>query len=421
MRNVFDQYAQPENRVTHALMTALAEDRALLRSFLRELVRVQPPAAGNKLQVLEQQYPGEAEPSEEELERKGVPDGWIFDNNGWCVFIETKVLAKLTAAQIRRHRQTALRRGFGTVTAVAIAPVLPASPPPDTVFLEWRRVYAWLRAHSRGSPWAARAADYLEIAEAKLIESKRFMEGTLTMFAGFPFGHEYPFTYLEAKRVLGLALGELRGRRDLKRRLHMDPRVPGRSAITGRQSDGVWDFLSLSSVSDGSTFTHHPHLTLGITASAIEAMVTVPNAVNSTMRRNLKTLGEDGFRELTKKVLQGMKPLLRRHEGAAPWFRGIQRRYPSQRSKPFVDARIDFDLRTAVPSGEPKVQPRWLSAAYDSFVSKEGSNYQIQMGMIFPYDRCPELRKAASIELVAKAWLACEPLVSIGRRTRGQR
>ena len=121
-------------------MTALAEDRSLLGRFMHELVRVKPPVPAAKLQVLEQQYPGEAEPSEEELERRGIPDGWIFDGNGWCIFIESTVLATLSAGQIRSHHATALRRGFRTVTAVAIAPVLRGSPPPNTVLLEWRTV-----------------------------------------------------------------------------------------------------------------------------------------------------------------------------------------------------------------------------------------------------------------------------------------
>ena len=79
LRNVFDQYSQPENRITHALMTALDQDRKLLGLFLRELVKVKPPCHPKKLAVLEQQYPGEEEPSEEELERRGIPDGWIYD------------------------------------------------------------------------------------------------------------------------------------------------------------------------------------------------------------------------------------------------------------------------------------------------------------------------------------------------------
>ena len=144
--------------------------------------------------------------------------------------------------------------------------------------------------------------------------------------------------------------------------------------------------------------------------------MTVPHAVNNIMRRNLIKLGEAGFQALVKDVVDNLRPMLRDHEGAAPWFRGIQRRYPSQRAVPFVDARIDFDLRTAIPSGgSPKTQPRWLSAAYGSFVNKENSNYQIQMGVVFRYDRCPELQQANAIDLIASAWLACKPLIDLAR------
>jgi hypothetical protein len=416
LRNIFDQYSQPENRVTHAFMTAINEDRALLGLFLRELVKVKSPTDPRKLSVLEQQYPGEEEPNEDELERRGIPDGWIFDNEGWCVLIESKVIAKLTADQIYRHRRTAERRGFESITVVAITPHKPASLPPQTVLLEWRRVYAWLRRHSSRSMWAARAADYLEVAEAKLIDSEQFVEGTLTQFSGFPFGQDHPFTYLEGKRVLGLALGDLRSRRDLRERLGMKPAAAGRPAIRGRQGDAVWDFLSLTTGTKGENFTKYPHLTLGILSHAVEVVVTVPNAVNSVMRRNIIGLGEVGFKALANDIVTNLKPLLRKHKGAVPWFRGIQRRYPSQSAKPFVDAIIDFDLRTAVSTGgPPKTQPRWLSAAYSSFVSKKGTNYQIQMGVIFRYDLCPELRHADAVDLIASAWLACKPLVDLTR------
>ena len=128
------------------------------------------------------------------------------------------------------------------------------------------------------------------------------------MFAGFPFGRERPFTYLEGKRVLGLALGELRNRTDLKSRLGMNPKLPGRSAITGRQRAGIWDVLLLS---ESENFREHLHLTWGVSAQGIEAMVTVPDKVNSITRRNLKQLGEAGFRILTKEVVNNLEPLLR--------------------------------------------------------------------------------------------------------------
>jgi hypothetical protein len=49
MRNIFDQYAQPENRVTHALMTALDEDRVsigvqILTPYRRPILDADPPA-----------------------------------------------------------------------------------------------------------------------------------------------------------------------------------------------------------------------------------------------------------------------------------------------------------------------------------------------------------------------------------------
>src|SRR5262249_1590163 len=153
------------------------------------------------------------------------------------------------------HRRTAERRGFNAITAVAIAPNLPATLPPDTVLLEWRNVYAWLRRHTSTSAWASRAAEFLEIAEAKLIDSEQLVEGTLTTFSGFPFGRDHPFTYLEGKRVLELAMGALRQRRDLRDQLKMNPNAPGRPAITGRQSDAVWDFLSLASSGKAENFT----------------------------------------------------------------------------------------------------------------------------------------------------------------------
>jgi len=115
-------------------LSALNEDRRLLRLFLHELVKAKPPVDARKLVVLGQRYPGEEEPEseedEEELDRPGISDGWIVaEEQAWCVVIESKV--------IKRHRRTAERRGFTKVTAVAITPHVAAAVQ-DTVMLEWR-------------------------------------------------------------------------------------------------------------------------------------------------------------------------------------------------------------------------------------------------------------------------------------------
>ena len=73
----------------------------------------------------------------------------------------------------------------------------------------------------------------------------------------------------------------------------------------------------------------------------------------------------------------------------------------------YVDAIIDFDLRTAgkASKGGPKLQLRRLKTGYSSFVSKEGSNYEIQLGAIFRYERCPELRHPHATDLITRARL----------------
>jgi hypothetical protein len=157
-------------------------------------------------------------------------------------------------------------------------------------------------------------------------------------------------------------------------------------------------------------------------------MVTVPNAVNKQVRRNLEQLGEDGFRALIEEVNDNLEPLVRAHEGAKPWCYGTQRRWKSRSASSCEDALIRFDLRTAISASgppetsEPKKCPHWLSAAYTTSVDKKSLslNYQMGMGVDFFYEHCPELGRPDDIELIAKAWLACKPLVDLARRDQGR-
>jgi len=56
LRNVFDQYEQPENRLTHALVCTLASEHRLIRPFLRWLGASNVPPL-RELHLVEQQAP----------------------------------------------------------------------------------------------------------------------------------------------------------------------------------------------------------------------------------------------------------------------------------------------------------------------------------------------------------------------------
>ncbi len=77
MRNLFDQYKEPENRLTHALACCLAEDRTLLRRFVRWAALARPPAKA-RLEVLEQRIPSEPTVDLDDDPGHGLPKAGDF-------------------------------------------------------------------------------------------------------------------------------------------------------------------------------------------------------------------------------------------------------------------------------------------------------------------------------------------------------
>jgi hypothetical protein len=416
MRHLFDQYSQPENRLTHALVSALANDSGLLKKFIRWATGDKSPIS--ELNIVEQTLPGDEEPQDEsEAVRRGLPDGWIYDTEGWCLVIESKIESPLNRDQLERHRRTAERRGFTRINLLALVTDLPNPATlngTDVNVRRWADLYCWL-LRERQSEWAGRLASYMEVLEQKLVRDNYLREGTLTVFAGIPFGKDEPYNYFEGKRLLRLAMDELRQRADLKEQLGMDSEGEGRSAITGRDGTRIWNFLSLRQARDAKSFTEFPHLTLGIHEDLLITIVTVPNGIRREFRRNLLAGGREGFCALFRQILDNLNRSLKRAEGAAPWVELVQRRYPSQRSEPILDARLQFDLRTAFDGqnghgNAVKQQPHWLEAAYESLAEKN-SNLQLGVGAIFPYDRCPDVHNPEILNHVANVWLGCKPLI----------
>lgn len=413
MRNLFDQYSQPENRLTHALLSSLNADRALLQRFIAWSVGRK--VKGRQLGILEQSLPGDRPEllEEEESEKRGLPDGCIYDEQGWALLIETKFQAAATSDQIRRHVRTAARRGLvDCVVLVITVKSVPQRMGRQVFVRHWTDVYGWLQHQARSSLWARICKEYLEVAEAR---EATMDAGTLTMFSGIPFGKDEPYTYIQAKRLLGLLRDELCRDRRLERLVGMDPRSSGRGAITGRGGNYVWDYIGLKQARKADIFTQYPHLTLGIWSDRLEAYVTVPNNIRSRLRS--KMLGHDyeTFERLIAKVSTSLMAIIKTVPGAVPKIIVVQRHYPSQRSKPVHDCMLRFDPRTAVVAnkraqGQVKYQPQWLRAAYDALRSRR-SNLQFQMGIDFPYDQCPSVASRHIVRVCADVWLGCRPII----------
>ena len=411
MRNLFDQYTQPENRLSHALAICLHEDRTLLRKFLA-WIEAKPPVREGKLVVAEQNLPGDPPESEEEAERRGLPDIVIHDGNAWCLLVESKVQAELTDDQLTRHERTLRRRGFDNVVRVVLTKA-GVNVRGTIVALTWSGLYEWLGRDCAGREWAERLRAYLRDAELRLAREGYLTEGTLTMFDGFQFSSENPYTYGEGKRLLKLAMEELRKDRALKA-LGMDPDAQGRGAITGRGQRGVWDFLSLTDRPKHGSFTSYPHLTLSIHADHLQAAITIPNGVVSAVRRRLIDLGVEGLIELNAQILKRARQIMSR----GGWIEAyaVQQHFASQRSRAVVDARLDFKLETCHTGGDKarvKRQPEWVKL-FAELLSRKKANIQFGYVVHLPWGT-KGLDSRESLALIVESWQALKPLLDTVR------
>ena len=413
MRNVFDQYEQPENRLTHALLSSLDADRHLLAAFVRWVTGKKRPM--RQLVVHEQSFPDGDETDADADEGRGLPDGCISDGSGWALLIESKLTNRWDVGQLRRHRGTAARRGLPDCTILCLTVGRSnQTVPSQCVARQWTEVYAWLRQQA-GSEWARRCEHYFEIAEARLTAGNRLSGGALTMFTGIPFNVAEPYSYPQAKRILGLMRERLLHHAELRRTLDVNPDNPGLGAIKGTKGRSVWNYIALMGLRDR-YFTQYPHLTLSIHDDHLSSTFTVPNSVLPRLRRAILGASFEEFEARIEEVVGGISAVDGMAKGMRPVIVVVQRHFASQSAPASCDAMLHFDPRTAVTVKRGhdkgvKMQPQWLELAYEVFDHRH-SNMQFQIGAEFPYDRCAAVKSPAITDAVAAVWMACAPMLA---------
>ena len=412
MRNIFDQYEQPENRLTHALATVLEQDRVILLAFLKWLGVSETPKQ-TRLAITQQQVPGSLLDEAEGLQQKGLPDLAIFDDGNWAVLFECKVQAKVALNQLERHRATAQRNGYPSPWIVVLTvDNFPSEIAARTIFRTWRDVYAWFNVKSADSFWARQLVEFMRVFEQKMLSRDYQIRGTITVFDGLRFDEKNPYTYREAKRLIRLMGDLLQERKDLQK-IGVDPDGKRRTAITGQGTDGVWDFLPLSAARDAEQFTAFPHLTISLNRRYAVASITVPNGVKGGFRSKLSSLGIDGFLDVVRKIESNLRPVIKKSTGAKPMAYATQRHYRSQRSDAEVDGRIDVDLRTTIQGNGTlvKYQPEWIEAIYELLVHKK-ANIQLGFEVQFLYS-CETIRSDEAVDFFAASWIAMSPILGL--------
>ena len=120
--------------------------------MLRWLKSSKIPSLKN-IHISQQQVPGQ----EEEYEKKGqdgLPDACFYDDEGWAVLIESKVQAKISLSQLRRHVRTAARYGYENAKVVLIS----VDAPPKSMASDFHHVF-WSKITTKYTPAKIGARD----------------------------------------------------------------------------------------------------------------------------------------------------------------------------------------------------------------------------------------------------------------------
>ncbi|MFB0518300.1 MAG: hypothetical protein ACETWC_03350, partial [Acidobacteriota bacterium] len=155
--NIFNQYFQPENRVTNALLQVLSIDINLLRGFVKEVMKIDVSLSRSvKLSTLKEPY--------DKYDRKNlpiignesltIPDAFIYDEeNNLNIFIESKLDTTLYYAQLKNHCRGHYLKGFNNFLIcistdkeqpVVINDILKEAKNCKVIWLPWKTVYHWV-------------------------------------------------------------------------------------------------------------------------------------------------------------------------------------------------------------------------------------------------------------------------------------
>ena len=420
MRNIFDQYSEPENQLTHALMCVLAFDSKDCKAFCRWVLKVHripktleagEQGAGVKL--------GNRKPLEE---KRGIPDGFIQSKKDkWILLIESKVAAGLTADQLKRHKKSAQNRGYKTIHLIVITVEkgLPLSAPKDTINLTWEHIYSYFYAHP--GKLGKHLTDYMETLERKWTanekEGRRYMKnGCITKFTGISFRDPDDFNQADADRLIKLCFKDIRSKKA--------GRIPGadfNETAKRHAISGGWNFIPVNEMK-GAKHTTFPHYMMSIQSERVVVSVVLPNSLKTQFRNNLKKMGFPEFRNLLEAIVKNMAKVSRNRPGFQPYFETLQRRYKSIKSKPIIHSRIEGDIRVFFPNIGKKQHvspsPIELKNIYDAIFKKKGANIQVLFGMSAPIGQ-GVVAKPQLTDAVLEIWKTLTPLVSIclGRKS----
>lgn len=402
---LFDQYSNPENRLTHALMHTLAGSDKILQAFLAQVIGINRDGIGREVEITTQKRPFSQEDTDIE-KIDSVPDGWIIEKQGGVgVLIEVKdEKNSVRLDQLRSH----LKRleNYENPSLLVITPDLNQPKKIDAlaadskcaakiVWKSWNDLYVFFNRCRENLFHQMAKERYILNAMLEYLEQRREVLG----FQGIKF--RKGFDVEEAKKILAAEMEELKDTAQA-----FFPMLTGRrgAVTTAFSKSAVWDCFG---VPEG--FTSDIHITVSIHETYQDISLTVPHRARQRWKRLKSIFGSDENERALFKVLKEL-----RMEVPDLFLEFIQRHFLYQR-KGIRDAFLEFHMDTV---GEPfrddqskvKKFPIWFDALKEAILNKRMVNAQTMFKVRFYLEETPNIDNETFLITARKALEALYPL-----------
>lgn len=434
IRNVFDQYHQPENRLTHALIHVLAQNRRLTSQFIRRFASQSNPPRGTTYFFSCQSLPGDDKPQSDEedyVEQDSLPDAWIYDERGrWAVVLECKVTAGLRIDQLRRHISRARKEGYDEAHLLVITA---HEQEPQIVkklririscsWVNWSDIYEFFDQHS-GSHLESEFVNYLRVLEGRLM-ADGYEGPPLTKFTGIPFGPNDSYKEREAKVVLRALRANLLPQLAASKIL---PKID--ESTPPRPMTGTW-FMVRFRFASGQDFTKHPHLTVALTMGepdwkqfgSVWIQLVLPHNAKSEYWKRIRNIKKERLDKVLADVADRIRSWRRRKERDI-WepklTLQLHQRHFYAHTQWTRDGLLQFDLDTLLNKGHRasagvKRVPAWFEAAKAILAQSHRANFELALQARFPLSDQSISRCAGLVDAMAKSAEAFQPFLALLR------
>ncbi len=387
LRNLFDQYHQPENQVTNALLQTLETSDELKKRFFEKFVRI-PLKRNSKITLQCQKIPGEDE--NKPTTSGSVPDGLITDaENSIAVAIESKIgQDAINEKQLIKHLQ-----GIKEYKTHCLLVITPDAEQPKKldgsnldkekiVWHSWQEIYEWVKQEIQNFSQDGKNSDTATKYLLKNLGGFMSDKG-LTRFDGFRDFEDDKKTKEDFKVLCDEITGYVQGEYS---NLGHNPK-----STRNPKKNSLWTVIGEEN------HVTAPHFTLGLNKAKERFVIAlyIPHRATKYWTRLERIFTQDEerlkFIELLKKLRKQVSlvelELIHRHAEVG--------------QKLLSDGELNFDIDTAITDSTRhhsfKKFPHWFFVMEELIKNKSKSEANIQFGVCVCY-RFDESNK----ELLAK-------------------